>query len=261
MSNRTNRLEWISLLYLLFFVLAVLSPSIYRHSFFGLSETTLEELTIFIFGLAGIVTFTLYERLMERRDKESEQAHLDYDKAKHELIESYTYIGAVNRKLELLKSLANDTTKSLGEGKRLSKELFQSLVASACSAAGAQAALLRFMETDKLRTEREFVHAPHARFVFRVANRDLKNLHDQKTLHAFLRTEDGKEVLVVPSDRAGGACKAFLVFSLDSQQISEIDPSLLKVFVNQADMLYRNFATPEAFNPESLQLVGAEKAK
>jgi hypothetical protein len=244
MKERTTWLEWISLVYLLFFVLAVVSPSLITRGYFGLAEDTLEELTIFVFGLAGILSFATYERLMERREKERDQAAMDYQRAKTELIESYTYIGAMNRKIELLKSLANDTTKSMGEGgKRLSKDLFQSLVANACAAAGAEAALLRFLEVEKLRTEREFLHQARARFVFRVANRDLRGLQDQGAAHAFIRTEDGKEVLVVPSDRQGAANKAYLILHLSQAQIAEIDPSLLKVFVNQAEMLYRSLAS------------------
>ncbi len=242
MNPRSNRFEWISLLYLLFFVLAVLSPSLYQQGYFGLSEATLEELTIFIFGIAGLITFTGYERLMERREKEHEKAQVDYQKAKAELIESYAYIGSMNRKIELLKKLANDTSLTLVDSKRLRKDLFHAIAANACSASGANAGLIRFVELSKLRTDREFHHHPDSTFVFRVANRDLRNLHDQKVSHAFVLSEDERQILVVPSDRNIGDMKAYLMLYLDAETIPEIDPSLLKVFVNQAEMLYRNLA-------------------
>ena len=242
MTQRTNRFEWISLLYLLFFVLAVLSPSIYKQGYFGLSEVTLEELTIFVFGVAGLITFTGYERLMEYREKEHQKAQVDYQKAKTELIESYAYIGSMNRKIELLKKLANDTSISLVDSKRLRKDLFHAIAANACSAAGAQAGLIRFVELPRLRTDREFHHHPESSFVFRVANRDLRNLHEQKVSHAFVLSEDEKQILVVPSDRSQGDMKAYLLLHLDAESIPEVDPSLLKVFVNQAEMLYQNLA-------------------
>lgn len=242
MTQRTNRFEWISLLYLLFFVLAVLSPSLYSHGYFGLSQATLEEATIFVFGLAGLLTFMGYERLMDRRDKEHEKAEMDYHKAKSELIESYAYIGTMNRKIELLKKLANDTSLSLVDSKKLRKELFHAIAANACSAAGAHAGLIRFVELSRLRTDREFHHHPDSKFTFRVSNRDLRNLHEQKVSHAFVLSEDEKQILVVPSDRSQGDMKAYLLLHLDSETIPEIDPSLLKVFVNQAEMLYTNLA-------------------
>ncbi len=237
---RTNRFEWISLLYLLFFVLAVLSPSLYNQGYFGLSEVTLEEVTIFLFGLAGLLTFMGYERLVERREKEHERAQMDYQKAKAELIESYAYIGSMNRKIELLKKLANDTSLTLIDSKRLRKDLFHAIAANACSAAGAHAGLIRFVELSKLRTDREFHHHPDSSFVFRVANRDLRNLQEQQVSHAFVISEDQKQILVVPSYRGMSDMKAYLLLHLDGEHISEIDPSLLKVFVNQAEMLYQN---------------------
>ncbi|MFA6429718.1 MAG: hypothetical protein WCV84_04455 [Patescibacteria group bacterium] len=244
MDIRQKRLEWISLVYLLFFVLAVLSPSLYRNNYIGIAEETLEEITIFIFGLAGIVTFTLYERLMERREKEREQVQGQYQKAKMELMESYQYIGSVNRKIELLKQVANDTTSTLAGQRHISKELFQSLMSNACSAVGAETALLRFVDHDRLRTDREFLHNGQG-FVFRVANRDLRTIHERNLSHSFVLSEDEKEILVVPSDRSEGNKKAYLLLHLADQHIPEVDASLLKVFVNHAEMLYQHFPLGE----------------
>lgn len=256
MSSRSGRLEWISLLYLAFFVLAVISPSLYTHGYFGLSQTRLEELTIFAFGLAGLLTFTFYERLMERRDKEREHAEVGYQKAKNELIESYAYIGSINRKIEMLKKVSNDTSLSVVGEQKIPKELFQALVANACAAIGAQSALLRFVELEKLRTEREFGHAMEGKPVFRIPNKDLRALHEGGEPHGFVRSEDAKEILVIPSDRRG-PLKAYLLFALDSKEISEIDTSLLKVFANQAEMLYQSFSRTEKMKLPAPELVEA----
>lgn len=237
MATRSNRLEWIYLVYLIFFVLAVLSPSIYTRGYFGLSETALEELTIFIFGMAGLLTFAAYDHLMENREVEQERVETDYKRAKTELIEAYTYIGAINRKIELLKKTANTASLQLTSGKQNAKELFQALTANACAAAGAQSVLVRVVELPKLRTDREFMHHAERPFVFHVANRDLRAVHDQGAPHAFLRTDDGREVLVVPSDRSADF-KAYLLVTWPNHQIPEVDHSLLKVFANQAEMLY-----------------------
>lgn len=243
MSPHQKRLEWISFVYLAFFVLAVFSPSLFAKGYFGLSETLLEELTIFFFGVAGLITFTIYERIMEKRVQEEEKMRSDYHRAKHELIESYAYIGSINRKIEMLKKLANDTSLQLKEGnKRLPKELFQALAANACAACGARAALIRFVDMERLRTDKEFLHQGDSPYAFKIANRDLRAIHDQRVTHASVRGEDGHEVLVIPSDHMGADLKAHLILWLDDQAIAEIDTSLLKVFVNQAEALYKNFS-------------------
>ncbi len=258
MTQRTGRLEWISLVYLVFFVLAVLSPSIYRQGYFGLTETRLEEITIFIFGLAGLMTFTGYERLMERREKEREQAQNDYQKAKTELIASYAYIGSINRKIELLKKLANDTSMRLVDQKKLPKELFHALVANARAAAGSEAALIRFVELEKLRTEREFAHHAEAKMSYRIANRDLREMHTQGKPFATLQSEDKRDILVVPSDRSEGVFKAFLLIPVTPEQAAFIDASLLKVFVNQAELLYASFINQPVQIEAPKQLVQAQ---
>lgn len=258
MSPKSQRLQWISLIYLTFFVLAVLSPSIYKRGYIGLTETQLEELTIFVFGIAGIMTFAIYQRLMERREHEREQAKNNFQKAQMELIESYAYIGSINRKIELLKKLADETTVSMVDPqKRIPKELFHALAAHARAAVGADAALIRFVELPRLRTEREFSHDPEAQSVFHVANKDLRALHEQGQSHDTLRTNDGKSVLVIPSDRSG-AVKGYLLLQLKPQEAPEADISILKVFVNQAEVLHQQFVNShEAAQVVRLPLVGS----
>ncbi len=234
------RIEWISIIYLAFFVLAVLSPSIHTRPFFGLTETQLEELTIFAFGIAGLLTFAAYERLMERREQERVQTDAEYGRVKRELIESYAYIGSMNRKIELLKKVANDSSLATKQGKQ-HKDLFHALAQSACAAVGAEAVLIRFMNHEPLRTEAEFMHQAGGQSNIKVANKDLLSLKQQGTSHSFVRSEDGKEVLVVPSDHKEPG-RAFLLLTLDSEHIQELDVPLLKVFANQAEMLYRDFS-------------------
>lgn len=238
--KRPQRIEWVSLLYLLFFVLAVLSPSLYTHGMFGLTETQLEELTIFTFGIAGLLTFSAYERIMERREQEVAKTDADYGRVKRELIESYAYIGSMNRKIELLKKVANDTSLAAGRSGQ-EKELFQAVASNACAAVGAQAALIRFVSHEPLRTEAEFVHFTKGEVHFKVPNKDLIGLKQAGSSHAFVRSEDGQEVLVVPSDHKDQG-RAYLLLTLEGEHIQELDIPLLKVFANQAEMLYRSIS-------------------
>ncbi|MBP7005577.1 hypothetical protein KBB27_00425 [Patescibacteria group bacterium] len=242
MDSPQRRIEWISFLYLVFFVLAVLSPSLYEHGYFGLPEKVLEEITIFLFGVAGILTFTFYERHIERREAEAIRIQNDIQKTKSELLESYSYIGSINRKIELLKRLANDTSLSLVDRKRVPRELLQGVVQNALAAAGAEAALLRIMDRSNLRTEAEFQMEGTRKQVFRVSNRELRAIDDTHASHSFLLSEDQRDVLAVPSDAFAPNSKAYLLLFLPTQHIAEIDISLLKVLVNQAQMIHQTSA-------------------
>lgn len=240
---KAPKMEWISLVYLLFFVLAVLSPSFHTKDRFGLSEERLEEISIFAFGIAGLATFAAYERLMERRENERKEVETSYARAKQELIESYAYIGSVNRKIELLKKVANETSLTVDTPSRVPKELYTAIAMNACASAGALSAMLRVLTVSKLRTEGEYVHHTGRHLVFKISNKDLRDLHEKRSQHAFIRSEDGKEVLVIPADHVDDT-KAFLLLHMEqgSDKIQEIDISLLKVFVNQAQILARQFA-------------------
>ena len=240
---KAPKLEWISLVYLLFFVLAVLSPSLHTKDRFGLTEDRLEELSIFAFGIAGLATFAAYERIMEKREKERKEVETSYARAKQELIESYAYIGSVNRKIELLKKVANDTSLTIDASSKVPKELYTAIAMNACASVGALSAVLRVMAVSKLRTEGEYVHHTGNNLVFKIPNKDLRDLHENGSRHAFIRSEDGKEILVVPADHTDDT-KTFLLLWLEdsAEKIQEVDVSLLKVFVNQAQILARQFA-------------------
>jgi hypothetical protein len=205
-----------------------------------MSEQNVEETLIFIFGMAGLGTFTLYERVMEHREHERDQALSDRDQARRELVSSYEYIGAVNRQIDALKKLANETATSLTESDRVRKDLFQSLAASAAALVHSQHAVIRIVALDRLRTIREFLLDPKQQMS--VHNRDLRSVHDGGQSHAFVRSEEGHEVLVVPSDRQDLVSKAFILVRTNSDQVPNVDPGLLKVYANQAEVLYRVLA-------------------
>lgn len=234
------RLEWVSLVYLALFALAVLSPSLVERDMFGIDEKTVEEAFIFGFGLVGLATFGTYQRYMEKREREHEDAVNAYERAKRELVESYKYIGSINRKIEVLKGVANKTSLEVVGNMQYPKELLSSLVANAAVCVGAQRALLRYLELARVRTEHEVIHAPNGNNVIRVSNKELKKLHDSGAAHAFLRSEEGKEILVIPSDHKEKAVKAFLLIEVEADQTMDVlDTSLLKVFANQAELLQR----------------------
>lgn len=238
--------------YLVLFMLAVFSPSFVNQSYFGIREANLEEILIFLFGLSGIAIFMLYERLMEKKEKENQEMLDACEHAKKELVSSYQYIGSVNRQLEVLKKLVNDTSVSMYDQAKLSKDLLKSLVTAASVSYGGAPALLRFVHLDKLRTDREFVH-PNGNtnkvLPFNVSNKDLKYAHDQGSVTRI--TTGNKSLVLVPSDRRNGDLKAFLVVQDPYQDGSEFDASVLKVFVNQAELVYRALRRDVDFIAES----------
>jgi hypothetical protein len=232
------RLEWISLVYLAIFALAVMSPSIVQSSHFGIPENHLEEILIFVFGLVGLGTFSVYERLMEKRLEERDEALSQAQGAVNELLESYKYIGSINRQLDVLKTLVNQTSLSIVGKEAYEKDLMRAILNNAAVSIKARGAFLRFLELDKLRTEREYFHDDLNGKTVRVANKELKNLQHYGAPYALMRTEDGHEILAVPSDRKDSPVKAYLLLFAEADKLTDVEISLLKVFANQAELVH-----------------------
>ena len=236
--KQTKRFEGISLVYLVFFVLAVMAPSLVRRDYFGISQTVLEETFIFVMGLASLLTVVVYERMMEKRLLERDTATQNVERVTKELVESYKYIGSINRQLEVLKKLANETSISLVKSDAYWKDLLQSLASNAASCVNAPRVLVRFVELEKLRTDREVFFSRGAKDALKLSNKELRKLHDQHSISAFFRTEDGCELLVVASDQKDSPIHAFLIVEADASRITDVDISLMKVFANQAELVY-----------------------
>lgn len=242
----SRRFEWVSLIYLGLFLLAVMTPSIVTHPIWGLSQPRIEEILIFLFGAAGLATFSIYERLMEHRMRERDAAVESAERVMKELVESYRYIGSVNRQLEVLKKHMNQTSLQLVGRRAYWKDLLQSLTANAAAAAAAPTAVLRFVELDRLRTDREIYHRLDGKTQIKIANRELKRLHDEHASHATLVAENGDAILAIPSDNEHGSIKAFLLLAIPPDSGGQTEISLLKVFANQAELIYHQLiAKPE----------------
>jgi len=257
-ASQNQKMEWISLVYLIFFVLAVMSPSLVSRGLFGLEEAHVEELLIFLFGLAGLVTFLAYNRIMDHRMRERDTAVDAAARAKRELIDSYKYIGQVNRQIEMLKNITNQTSMTLVDADAYRKDLLQSIVSNAAAVCGSQRALLRFVDLTRLRTESETYHAISASEALKISNKELRGLHESGASHAFILADDGSKVLAVSSDRKLSAAHAFLIFGVDEMQDINAEVSLLKVFANQAELVFFNLQKNRDVGQTSpLQLVEA----
>ncbi len=254
-QKQTKRFESISFIYLLFFVLAVMTPSIVSRDYFGISQTVLEETLIFVMGLASLMTVLIYERIMEKRLQEKEAATQNADRVTKELAESYKYIGSINRQLDLLKKLANETSLSLVTANAYWKDLLQSLASNAASCVDASRVLIRFVDLDTLRTDREIFFQPNSNIPLKLSNKELRNVQTNGSPHAFAMNEEGCELLIVPSDRIGAKIRTFLIVEVDSSQISDADISFVKVFANQAELVYTSLMQQRDTSRTPLALV------
>lgn len=100
-------------IYLIIFILAVFSPDIVHRGlfFFDKKESInnvriFEELSIFILGMLGFLIFLWKERQLKSHIAEKSKIQQKMSEISKDLKASYSYIGEINRKLEILKNIA-----------------------------------------------------------------------------------------------------------------------------------------------------------
>lgn len=91
-------------IYAILFLLAVAAPAAIRSDFVGLPEEEAETLFIFIFGAVGFLLAFAKEKAILRHMKEKSTLQREKTDITKDLSESYSYIGATNRKLELVRN-------------------------------------------------------------------------------------------------------------------------------------------------------------
>ena len=93
-------------LYLILFILMVITPDLIDHSFWYLNEERMEELVILILGILAFIIFLLREKQLMLQLKEKKQIQREASLASRDLTDTYSYIGEINRKMDILKDIA-----------------------------------------------------------------------------------------------------------------------------------------------------------
>ena len=84
----------------------VFVPDMLRDGFFGLEEETLEELAIFVLGGLGFVFYLIKEKQLANNEKDKTRAQREASRMSKDLTISYSFIGEINRKLEIFKNIS-----------------------------------------------------------------------------------------------------------------------------------------------------------
>lgn len=92
-------------IYLILFVLVVFTPEVISGELFFLKEDDIESVLIFIFGLIGLLLFLGKESTLLQTIREKLSLQQESNQIKKDLAQSYSYIGEMNRHLDILKTM------------------------------------------------------------------------------------------------------------------------------------------------------------
>ena len=218
-------------IFLILFIITVLIPDIIRGSVFFLSQARAEEVAIFLMGVITFLALTKREQLISFQKKEKEEDQKKIDQAIKDLLESYSYIGEVNRKMDILMNIALGLADRSVLNREKEEEIYGSIISATNFLMKADASSLRFVDLKSGKTEKE-LNAQEKRTP--IKNTDLAEIKNNVSV------EKKKDCLIISSAQKINDVKSYLLICGYDRE-AEGNPKnleMLKVFASQALFLH-----------------------
>ncbi len=146
-------MHWI---YLILFGFAVITPELVRGKFSDIPEESVEAIVIFLFGAIGYFIYFAKDRAVVRHLSEKLQLQRERHDITRDLSDSYSYIGEVNRKMDLMMSLVLDLPDAavlFRKGEK--KNVYQSLAKAILLFSKSDSFSLRIIDRGRKKLEKE----------------------------------------------------------------------------------------------------------
>lgn len=224
--------------FLVIFIIAVLVPDIVRSDLYFLSETRLEESLIFLLGMSGFLIFIFKEHQLQIQQKEKEKSQKRLTQTAKDLVDSYSYIGEVNRKMDILMKIGLGLSDRTVINKTKEKEIYYAIIEAAQSVMKGECALLRFIDENNNRLKKEIK--------MQNCSCDIRNSELVEMKENVNIMKKNKFLAISSKQSLAGARSYLIVNSYDANEeknLSNIE--ILKFLAMQALFLYSYVAREE----------------
>lgn len=215
-------------IYLLIFIIAVLIPEIIARSFGPIGEERAEELSIFIIGVISFIVIYLREKQLFSSRKEKAEYQREASRIFKDLKDSYSYIGEINRKLEILKNIALGLPENSSLTPDSEKEIYDSIMEAVKMLVKTNNFSIRFINSISNEIEREI----KGQRSFKVNIN--KNLLGEIENNCVVEAEN---YLLICSPRKIDNISAWIIIARKKSQLME-NIEILKALASQALFLY-----------------------
>ncbi|NTU66638.1 MAG: hypothetical protein HGB08_01815 [Candidatus Moranbacteria bacterium] len=219
-------------IFLVLFITAVLVPDLIRGQVYFITEERAEEILIFVLGMIAFLTFINNERKIAHQKKEKEKAEKKIDQTVKDLVDSYSYIGEVNRKMDILMGVALGLSDRSALDRKKENEIYLSILNAATFLLKAESVMLRFVNIKTGRTEKEIKLPETGKMT--VSNKVLVGIEENMNL------KKQNDSIIISSSQKISDIKSFLV-AHDYDENEENKPKnieILKLFASQAIFLH-----------------------
>jgi hypothetical protein len=218
-------------IFLVLFIVTVLIPDIVSSPIFGFSEERFEEIAIFLMGAVAFFVFIKNEQLLIFHRKEKEKDQRKIDQTVKDLVESYSYIGEVNRKMDIIMNIALGLSDRSVLDKKREAEIYDSIIKAANFLMKAECACLRFINSASGKTEKEIVTEGNKTCL---ASSVLTNFNDDIVMKKI------EDWIIISSSQKISSIRSFLIIKRydREEEKNQKNIEILKVFASQALFLY-----------------------
>lgn len=217
-------------IYLALFILVVFSPEYIRQGYFFLGEDDLESVFIFFLSLLGFLIYLAKERALGKIQGEQQKIRREKTVISQDLESSYSYIGELNRKFEILKRSVGALPGTLAAFGRTAKdeELYRPILDAVKILSKADSVALYFVHTLDHRVEKICFDGKKSAF----SDITGESLLHEKTRRFWLEDSCYR----VASPRTVDHFRSFIVFPKKRNDID--DHEIFKILASEALFLF-----------------------
>jgi hypothetical protein len=188
----------------------------------------------------GAIAFAIFlkneqQLLFHKKEKEKDKKKIE--QTVKDLVESYSYIGEVNRKMDLLMNTALGLSNRSSLSASHENETYKSIVSATTFLLKADFVTLRFLDTQKLKTKKEFRSEKSGKSI---KNNVLLEMRSESESEENSNVTKHENYLIISSNQEISGIRSYLIISGFDVQEEENPKNLeiLKVFASQALFLY-----------------------
>ncbi|MFA5994379.1 MAG: hypothetical protein WC823_05465 [Parcubacteria group bacterium] len=200
-------------------------------------EERIEEFLIFVMGITSFLFFILKEHQLEAQSKEKLKEQRRLQQTAKDLVDSYSYIGEVNRKMDMLMKIGANLSESVSLNKKKECKVFDNILDTTIFLLKGQSASLVFYNVKTKRIIKEICSDKKCQLI--------KKNKDFFTLEKDIYIKVIEDYIIFSSNRSTQDVRSYLVVrgfdEFQSQDNNNQD--IIKYLVMQALFVYFNLMT------------------
>jgi hypothetical protein len=215
-------------IYLIIFIIAIFTPDIIQRDFSWIPEEKAEELMILALGVLAFTIFIAKEKQMIFQMKAKRLIQKEASLASKDLTDTYSYIGEINRKMDIFKDIALGLTEGSELTAEKEMELYHSIIHAVQMFTKSTHVSLRFINVEKSKIIREIKSSKKARC-------DIVNPIMKKENRTFLETEN---IFFIRAPKPINNITVCIAIEKRNKSQKIEDPELIKALAAQALFLF-----------------------